>query len=139
MNMRLIAVLPLVMMAACSPSGGFEDPAPKVAMSRTDPALPAGFTLYTAGGNILDYSATEPETGGKVVTYSLIAPLDDVYRHYERESEAAGMTYAGRLNAGELLSYESRRSGEGVPHTFSATVLKKGEYTNVTLNFDVTA
>lgn len=139
MSKRLIALLPLLVLAACSPSGTGEDAAPKAAMSRPDPALPSGFTLYTAGGNILDYAATEPDTGGKVVTYSLIAPLDEVYRHYERESEAAGMTYAGRLNAGELLSYESRRSGPGVPRTFSATVLKKGQYTNVTLNFDVTS
>ncbi len=138
MSKRLLILLPPMLVAACGPSAS-EDSAPKVALSRADPALPAGFTLFTGGSDIVGYNASAPETGGTVVTWSMIAQPSDVIRHYETEALAAGLTYAGRLNGGEILSYEARRTGEGEPKTFSATVLKKGEYTNVTLNFDVTA
>lgn len=138
MSKRLFALLPLLLVAACGPTQD-EEPAPKVAMSRADPSLPPGFTLYTGGGDVLELASSEPETGGKVVTWSITGEAEEVIRHYQRESIAAGMRYAGRLNGGEILSYEARRPGEGTPQTFSATVLRKGQYTNITLNFDVTA
>jgi hypothetical protein len=139
MSKRLTALLPLLLIAGCGDTAGEDAAAPKAALSRTDAALPSGFTLYTGGRDIIGFSASEPETGGTVVTWSMIAEPGDVIRHYEAEALTAGLTYAGRLNGGEILSYEARRTGEGEPRTFSATVLKKGEYTNVTLNFDVTA
>lgn len=138
MSKHMILLATLLVVAGCGQSVN-DNAVPKIAVSRSDPALPAGFTLYTGGGDIVGYTASEPETGGTVVTWSLVAQPNTVIRHYEAEALAAGLTYAGRLNGGEILSYEARRNGEGVPKTFSATVLKKGEYTNVTLNFDVTA
>ena len=138
MSKRLIAQLPLLLIAACGPTAG-DEPAPKQAVSRTDPALPAGFTVYLGSDGTREFTVSEPDTGGTVVTWAMIADPTEIIRHYEREALASGMTYAGKLNGGEIISYEARREGEGNPRTFSATVLRKGEYTNVTLNFDVTA
>jgi hypothetical protein len=137
MSMRLIALAPLLLLAACG-SSGTEDAAPKQPVSRTDPALPAGFTVYLGTDGTREFAVSRPETGGLVATWTVIAEPEEVIRHYQRESLNAGMRYAGRLNGGEILSYEARRQGEGTPKTFSATVLRKGEYTNITLNFDVT-
>ena len=52
--------------------------------------------------------------------------------------ETLRAAYAGRMNGGEILSYEARHDG-GTPRTFSVTAHDKGANTNVTLSFDVTA
>jgi hypothetical protein len=138
---RNLLLLPLLAVAACGPSAP-ADPVKaaeeqRAAMSIPDPRLPAGFAIYTAGGAIQELDVAEPETGGKVVTFSVVAPPQNILRFYEEQATAAGMSVAGRYNGGEVLSYEARKA-EGEPRTFGATATRKGEYTNVVLNFDVT-
>jgi hypothetical protein len=136
---RLLAVVavPLFALAACS-GGEVEKQADARPVAVADERLPDGFTLYQVQQDALEVQESSPPTGGKIITFSVIAPAEQILRHYEREAEAAGLAYAGRLNAGEILSWEGRREGEGTPRTFGVTVLRKSEYSNVTLMFDVT-
>ncbi len=142
MSYRLAGLLPLLLIAGCEASTP-ADPAKTraeatAAVSRADPNLPAGFALFTGGTEVVELEAAEPSTGGKIVTYSITAPPREVVRFYEAQATAAGMTNAGSMNGAEILSYEARKA-EGSPRTFGVTALQKGEYTNVTLNFDVTS
>ncbi len=135
-----LAMIPMLALSACDRA----DPAKQAAERRAetaqaDPRLPAGFTIFHGGSQVLELGMAEPPTGGKIFTYSINAPLGEVMAHYRREAEAAGMTYRGRMNGGEIMSYEARREGEGEPRSFGATALRKGEFTNITLMFDVTA
>ena len=136
---RLTALfaVPLLALAACS-GGEAEKKADAPPVAVADERLPDGFTLYQGRQGAAEVQESSPPTGGKIVTFSVNAPAEQIVRHYEREAEAAGLTYAGRLNAGEILSWEGRREGEGSPRTFGVTVLRKSEFSNVTLMFDVT-
>ncbi len=134
------AILPLILLSACDNAEPVKQAADRQAQTaQADPRLPAGFTLYHGAAAVLELDMTEPPTGGRIFTYSTDVPLNEVMAHYRREADASGMAYAGRMNGGEIMSYEARRAGEGSPRTFGATALRKGEYTNVTLMFDVTA
>ncbi len=110
-------------------------------MSITDPRIPSGFTIYSGNSGqvrefkILPVAAGQP---GKVATFSVIGQPQVIRDFYEAQAVAAGMTVIGRVHAGELMSVDARRDGEGSPHTFSAMAVKKGQHTNVTLQFDVT-
>ena len=142
MSKYLLALVPLLVLTACEPSAP-ADPAKaaqqeRAAMSVADPRLPTGFAIFTAGGDVQELDFSEPSTGGKIFSFSIIASPQSVVQFYEAQALAAGMTYDGRLNAGEVLSYEARKA-EGEPKTFGATATRKGEYTNVTLMFDVTS
>jgi hypothetical protein len=136
---RLTALfaLPLFALAACS-GGEAEKKADVPPVAVADERLPDGFTLYQGQQGAIEVQESSPPTGGKIITFSVNAPAEQIVRHYEREAEAAGLAYAGRLNAGEILSWEGRREGEGSPRTFGVTALRKSEYSNVTLMFDVT-
>lgn len=137
---RLTAALavPLLALAACSGGDAEKKQADAPPVAVADERLPDGFTLYQGRQGAAEVQESSPQTGGKIITFSVNAPAEQIIRHYEREAEAAGLTYAGRLNAGEILSWEGRREGEGSPRTFGVTVLRKSEFSNVTLMFDVT-
>lgn len=140
-SLLTLAVLPLLALAACNQTP--EDPATVAreavaAASRVDPRLPAGFPIYLGSGEgAREVTLMSPPTGGKIMTFSIVAKPLDVRQFYEDRATAAGMTIAGRMDAGEIVSVEARHEG-GTPRTFGATALQKGEYTNVTLMFDVT-
>lgn len=141
MSKYLLALVPLLVLTACEPSAP-ADPAKaaqeeRAATSIADPRLPDGFAIFTAGGDVQELDFSEPSTGGKIFSFSVIAPPQNILRFYEQQSTAVGMAVDGRYNGGEVLSYEARKA-EGEPKTFGVTATRKGEYTNVVLNFDVT-
>jgi hypothetical protein len=138
-KLSIVALLPLALLAACSESAQTKATEQRIASTQVDKRLPAGFTIFHGGSTVRELAVVEPATGGKIVTFSIDAPLNEVMAHYRREADAAGLAYAGRMNGGEIMSYEARREGEGAPRKFGATALRKGEFTNVTLMFDVTA
>jgi hypothetical protein len=107
-------------------------------MSRPDERLPAGFPIYMGTGDgAKEVALMEPPTGGKIMTFSIVARPMDVRNFYEERATAAGMTISGRLDAADIVSVEATKPG-GTPHSFGATATRKGEFTNVTLMFDVT-
>ena len=139
-SLLIAAAVPLALLAGC---GDSQDPAKAAAaqhaaVSRPDPRLPQGFTIFLGDSGAKEFTIMSPPTGGKIATFSVEGKPADVIAFYEREAQAAGMTYAGRMNGGEILSYEARHDG-GTPRTFSVTAHDKGANTNVTLSFDVTA
>lgn len=140
-SLRLIALLPLALLAACNQAP--ENPAAVAAervaqLSRADPQLPDGFPIFLGEDGAREFVVKDVPTGGKIATFSIHAKPLDVRQFYEDRATAAGMTISGRLDAGEIVSIEARKEG-GNPRSFGATALRKGEFTNVTLMFDVTA
>lgn len=144
----LLTALAVMMLAGCGSGQGTADrPDPaKLAEARranqsiSDPRLPAGFSIYSGErGEVREFQIgpAMPGSDGKVATFSVIAQPHIVRQFYEDQAVASGMVVEGRVNAGEFMSVDARRSGEGSPHTFSAAAVRKGEYTNVTLQFDV--
>ncbi len=130
--------VPMLLLAACNMGGGGSSaPAAQAPISRPDANVPRGFDLYIGHGDVRELHVDHPTTGGTVISYSIIAEPREVIDHYERLSTAAGMHYAGRLDAGDQLSYDARNDN-GSPRTMTVTATKKAEYTNVSLYFDVT-
>ncbi|QJQ32670.1 hypothetical protein GV829_09590 [Sphingomonas lacunae] len=138
---RMLAFLPLALVAACNQEP--QDPAKAAeakmaAISRPDPRLPVGFPIYLGEDGAREFVVEDVPTGGKIATFSIHARPLAVRNFYEERAKAAGMTIAGRMDGGEIVSVEARKEG-GNPRTFGATALQKGEFTNVTLMFDVTS
>ena len=138
---RMLAFLPLALVAACNQAP--QDPTKAAAermaaISRPDPRLPDGFPIFLGDDGAREFVVEDVPTGGKIATFSIHARPMAVRRFYEERATAAGMTIAGRMDGGEIVSVEARRD-EGNPRTFGATALQKGEFTNVTLMFDVTS
>ncbi len=124
--------------------------AERAAQSRTDPRLPAGFSIYLGDdGRARDFSVAAA-ADGQIVTFSIIAKPIDVARFYEAQAVAAGLQVTGRVDAGDLANVDAHvpRTGpqsaeNGVqtrtkPRSFGAVAVNKGEFTNVSLSFDVT-
>lgn len=140
-SVRLFALLPFAVLAACNepPADPVKAAAERVGeVSRPDPQLPDGFPIFLGDDGAREFTVKDVPTGGKIATFSIHAKPLDVRKFYEDRATAAGMTISGRLDAGEIVSVEARKEG-GNPRTFGATALRKGEFTNVTLMFDVTA
>lgn len=144
---RWIMLLPWLVLAACGSDQPAPDPA-KIAEARrasqsiTDPRMPAGFDIYAGdSGQVREFHVGEeiPGTGGKVITFSVLGQPHIIRQFYEDQAVAAGMAVTGRVNAGEFMSVDARREGDGAPRTFSASAVRKGEYANVVLQFDVTS
>lgn len=137
----LALIAPLALLGACNqtPADPAKAAAERVAeVSRADPQLPDGFPIFLGEDGARELVVKAVPTGGKIVTFSIHARPLDVRKFYEDRATAAGMTISGRLDAGEIVSVEARKP-DGSPRTFGATALQKGEFTNVTLMFDVTA
>ena len=137
----LILTLPAMLLCACgSEPGTSTRTATETAatMSRPDDRLPSGFPIYMGTGDgAKEVTVMEPPTGGKIMTFSSVARPMDVRNFYEERAVAAGMTICGRLDAADIVSVDATKPG-GPPHSFGATATRKGEFTNVTLMFDVT-
>ena len=133
----------LALLSACSGASsgdgaGKGDKAAEVKVSRPEPKLPKGFELYIgAEGDVREFTVLNPPTGGMIATYSLRAKPEDVVAFYEQVATKQGMVLAGRVSAPDFYNYDGRKEG-GSPRTFGATAVAKGEFTNVSLAFDVT-
>ena len=138
-SLLLAAAIPFALLAACGESQNPTKAAAEqhAAVSRPDERLPTGFTIFLGDSGAKEFTTMSPPTGGTIATFSVEAKPADVIAFYEREAQAAGMTYAGRMNGGDIMSYEARHDG-GTPRTFSVTAHDKGPNTNVALSFDVT-
>ncbi len=136
-----------VALAACGSGGGGTpaDPAKAAAdrrasVSLTDPRMPANFPIYVGQtGQVREFQASDaiPGQPGRVISYSVIGRPDIIRDFYKDYAESVGMTVEGRVSSADFMSVDARRSGTGSPRTFSAMAVKKAEYTNVTLQFDV--
>lgn len=132
----------LAMLAACQPSAP-ADPAKaeasaRAAQSRADPRIPGGIPIFLGRtGQITEFEIMDAGQG-KIATYAVIAQPWDVRNFYEADGLARGYEVIGRVNGGLFQSVDMRRLNGPAPRTFSAMAVHKGEYTNVTLNFDVT-
>lgn len=137
------AILPALLLAACGPSAP-ADPAREAAqrranVSQADPRLPTGFAIYRGEvGDVREFQIA-PAGEGQIATFSVIGRPETIRRFYEEQAVAAGMQVIGRVSTGDFMSVDARRQGAGNPHTFSMAAVHKGEYTNVTLMFNVTA
>ena len=145
-RMFIAQCLTILTLAGCGPSATAPDPA-KTAEARranvsiTDPRMPEGFTIYVGEtGRVQEFQIAAAGEGipGRIATFSVLARPNRVRDFYEAQAVARGMDIVGRVNANEVVSVDARQSGEGTPHTFGAMAVKKGQYTNVTLMFDVT-
>lgn len=132
----------LLLLTGCDAVGGAsgqsQDKDARQPVSRADERLPAGFELYVGQrGDVREVTAMSPDTGGTIVTYSVRARPQDVVAFYEAAATAKGMDMAGRVSAAELYGYDAHKDG-GTPHSFGVVAISKGEFTNVSLSFDVT-
>ncbi len=132
----------LLLLAACQPSAPADpakaDAAARAAQSRADPRIPGGIPIFLGRtGQITEFEIMDAGQG-KIATYSVVARPWDIRDFYEAEGKARGYEVIGRVNGGMFQSVDMRRLNGPAPRTFSAMAVHKGEYTNVTLNFDVT-
>jgi hypothetical protein len=97
--------------------------------------LPAGFSLAAGRGGIRDLSVADND-GAVIAAFATIASPRAINDHYRREAEAAGMTFAGQMEASDMLVTNYRRDNPE-PRSLSVSALQKGEFTNVTLSFGV--
>ncbi|MCC7394267.1 MAG: hypothetical protein IT553_05370 [Sphingomonadaceae bacterium] len=140
--MIVVGTLSMVLLAACQPSAP-TDPAKaaasaRAAQSRSDPRIPGGIPLFLGRtGQITEFEILDAGQG-KIATYSVDARPWDIRDFYEAEGLARGYEVIGRVNGGLFQSVDMRRLNGAAPRTFSVMAVHKGEFTNVTLNFDVT-
>ena len=106
------------------------------AQGRADARLPQGFTLIEGSGGIRDLSVAEAEGGGKNVAFATIVPPRDAIAFYEAQGSALGMIVAGRMTASDMIALNMQRE-TGSPRRFSVTASQKGEFTNISLMFDI--
>jgi hypothetical protein len=100
-----------------------------------DERLPEGFTIANGRGDVRDLSVSS--TGNTTIAaYATIGSPRAILQHYRREAEAAGMTYAGQMEAPDMIVTNYRRA-DPRPRTLSVAALQKGEFTNVTLSFGI--
>lgn len=137
------ALVPALLLVGCDAPPA-ADPAREAALhrahvSQADPRMPAGFTIYRGEvGDVREFQIA-PADSGQIATFSVIGRPGTIRQFYEDQAVAAGMQVIGRVSTGDFMSVDARRQGPAKPHTFSAMAVHKGEYTNVTLVFDVTS
>jgi hypothetical protein len=110
------------MLAACELGGGERPTAPpdtSELSSTIDPRLPEGFTLATGRGGARDLAVTGEAGGDQVITYATIGSPRIVTQFYRLEATAAGMTYAGQMDAGDMIATNFARA-TGAPRRLSA-------------------
>ncbi|MEQ1726125.1 MAG: hypothetical protein ABL882_09395 [Sphingopyxis sp.] len=138
----IVAILPALFVTACGPSTP-ADPAREAAqhranISQADPRMPTGFTIYRGEvGDVREFQIA-PAGNGQIATFSVIGRPGTIRTFYEEQAVAAGMQVIGRVSTGDFMSVDARAQGAGNPHSFSMAAVHKGEYTNVTLMFNVT-
>jgi len=142
MKRSLLALaLPVMLLAGCQPGGDPQKAAAEhlAEVSRADPRIPAGFKLYIGSDGAHDFSIHDAGRG-KIATWAVTDRPHDVTRYYEDEAVAAGFEVIGRVDAGDLTSLDVRTKDADAAHrhTMSVMAADKGEFTNITLMYDVT-
>lgn len=111
-------------------------------LSQTNPELPDGMRLFTGQRNTFsDFSSQPAGThGGKIITYVTIGMPWVIRDFYEEEGKRLGFEVIGRVTAGDFQSIDLRRPQGDTrkPHTVSVMAVHKTDYTNVTINIDIT-
>ena len=141
-----MSVAGLLVLAACNSSGSSSGETPaqtrREQQSQTHAELPEGMRLYTGQrGTLAEFQANPAgRFGGKIITYSTIGMPWDIRDFYEEEGKRLGLQVIGRVNAGDFQSIDLRRpQGDArKPHTISVMAVHKSDFTNVTINIDVT-
>jgi hypothetical protein len=139
-RVAVLSILAAASLSACDLGGAGERAEAEREMAASlrgvaDERLPDGFTLVNGRGGIRDL-AISTEGNTIIASFATIATPRAVTNHYRREAEAAGMTYAGQLEATDMISTNYQRE-DPRPRTLSASALQKGEFTNITLSFDI--
>lgn len=136
------AILPALLLTACGPSTpanpAQEEAKHRANVSQADPRMPTGFTIYRGEVSAVREFQIAPAGNGQIATFSVIGRPSTIRTFYEDQAIAAGLQVIGRVSTGDFMSVDARRQGAGNPHTFSMAAVHKGEYTNVTLMFNVT-
>lgn len=140
---RAVHLLPLLLGAAlllpACDSPAFRGPADPVVEAgltgAADERLPEGFTLANGQGGVRDLSISE-ENRVTIAAFATVAPPRAIIAFYRSEAEAAGMTYAGRVDAADMITLRMAKA-DGDPYSIAITALRRGEFTNVTLMFNV--
>jgi hypothetical protein len=125
-------------LSACELGGGERSMAPpdtSELVSTDDPRLPEGFSLATGSGGVRDLAVSGEPGGDQVISYATIAPPRFITQFYRQEATAARMTYAGQMDAGDMIATNFART-EGAPRRLSVSASKKGEFTNISLTFN---
>jgi hypothetical protein len=140
-TLAVIATITMApLLAACDLGGAGERAEAEKSVAASirgviDERLPDGFTLANGRGGIRDLSVST--TGNvSVVAFATVASPRAIMTHYRREAEAAGMTYAGQMEAADMIATNYRRDNPR-PRTLSVAALQKGAFTNVTLSFGI--
>ncbi len=135
----LVAIAMLMpAMAACDLGGGERPTAPPDTsdLSATvDPRLPTGFSLATGRGGVRDLAVSEAMDGVQVVTFATVGSPRIVTQFYRQQATAAGMTYAGQMDAGDMIATNFART-VGTPKRMSISVSDEGEFVNISLTFN---
>lgn len=134
--LSIVALAPAL--AACELGGGERRVAPpdtSALRSTVDPRLPQGFALATGRGGVRDLAVTGEAGGDQVISYATIAAPRIVTQFYRQQATEARMTYAGQMDAGDMIATNFVRS-DGEPRRLSVSASQEGEFTNISLTFN---
>ena len=134
----LIAVALTPTLSACDLGGGERPTAPPDTSglrATLDPRLPAGFSIATGEGGVRDLAVSGEPGGDQVISYATIAPVRIVTQFYRQQATEAGMTYAGQMDAGDMIATNFART-DGAPRRLSVSASRESEFTNISLTFN---
>lgn len=126
------------MLSACELGGGERTVAPpdtSALAGTVDPRLPEGFSLATGEGGVRDLAVSGEPGGDQVITWATVGSPRIVTQFYRQEATAAGMTYAGQLDAGDMIATNFART-TGSPRRLSVSVTDEGAFMNISLTFN---
>lgn len=145
-SLILAPVTGMLLLSACNSGGSSNGETPaqsrREQQSQVNAELPEGMRLFTGQrGTLAEFQANPAgRFGGKVITYSTIGMPWAVRDFYEEEGKRLGLEVIGRVTAGDFQSIDLRRpqGDDRKPHTISVMAVHKSDFTNVTINIDVT-
>lgn len=137
--MTLLAVAALSpLLAGCELGGGerrLAAPDTSALTSTIDPRLPEGFTLATGEGGVRDLAISGEPGGNQVISWATVGSPRIVTQFYRQEATEAGMTYAGQMDAGDMIATNFART-QGTPARLSVSVTDEGQFINISLTFN---
>jgi hypothetical protein len=98
------------------------------------PRMPAGFEVAQGPRGVTELSVSDLPNDGLMFAYVTDGRPQDVAAYYERRAVANGMTITARMSAADLNAVNARRA-TGSPRTIAVNAVKKGDLTNVTVQF----
>ncbi|MFM6854091.1 MAG: hypothetical protein ACKOUM_08425, partial [Sphingopyxis sp.] len=112
----LFAAVPMLALAACGDTGAAPSTAAggagagatgAAALSRADERMPHGMAVYVGQSGARDFSIQD-SAQGQIATYAVAAKPHDVVAFYEDAAKKLGMTYNGRVDAGDIVNVEMK-------------------------------